>query len=140
MASEFLSHAPHDQIPLRELTLISNSAAQPTAVAKIGMETTSKTQRILIAEDNPTNQHLIKMILQGLGYTFDIVENGLLALEKIQQHTYALVLMDIHMPEMDGITTTKHIRALGGDFATLPIVAVTASILPEEQLKFIEAG
>ena len=96
--------------------------------------------RILIAEDNPTNQHLIKMTLQPMHCTVDIVENGLEALEKVQQQSYALVLMDIHMPEMDGIESTKRIRALGGDFANLPIIAVTASIMPEEQQKFIEAG
>ncbi|MBX3082891.1 MAG: response regulator [Anaerolineae bacterium] len=101
---------------------------------------TEPLHRILVAEDNPINQHLMKMTLKRLGYGVDIVENGAQALAKLQEQTYSLILMDIHMPEMDGLEATQRIRMLGGLYATIPIIAVTASILPEEQHEFIKAG
>ena len=62
--------------------------------------------RILLAEDTPTNQKLMQTVLQRLGYQPDLAENGLQVVARLKNHVYDLILMDIQMPEMDGLTAT----------------------------------
>lgn len=83
---------------------------------------------VLVAEDNPLNQLVIKAMLENLGIRYVIVCNGKEALEATQSETFNLVLMDSHMPVMDGITATKMIRKEFSP-AKLPIIAVTADVL-----------
>lgn len=92
---------------------------------------------ILVAEDNPANQIIIKRMVQFLEAKVDLVKNGLEALEAIQAKPYDLILMDINMPEMDGITATQKIRA---DGYTLPIIALTAAVIEEERRACFDAG
>jgi signal transduction histidine kinase/ActR/RegA family two-component response regulator len=97
---------------------------------------------ILIVEDNALNQHLLVKILEKQGYNYQVAENGLEALKKIQEKTFDLVLMDIRMPEMDGIEATHHLRT-DEAFMTdkfIPIIAVTAHDDAEEKQKCFDVG
>ena len=80
------------------------------------------------------------MILSKLGYGVDVVGDGKAALEALNHHSYDLILMDFHMPEMDGLEATKAIRAHGGAWSKIPIIALTASALVGERDKCIAAG
>ena len=96
--------------------------------------------RILAAEDNPTNQFVLKAILGQKGLEATFVDNGKLALEAVQASDFDVILMDLHMPEMDGITATQAIRALQGPKGAIPVVAVTAEAMPEQVRKCLAAG
>jgi PAS domain S-box-containing protein len=96
--------------------------------------------RILAAEDNATNQFVLKAILGQKGLEAEFVENGRLALEAVQTGDFDVILMDLHMPEMDGLSATQAIRALGGPKSTIPIIAVTAEAMPEQVRKCLAAG
>lgn len=96
---------------------------------------------VLVAEDNPLNQRLIKTQLTKLGYACRVVENGQEALEAFAKGGYSLILMDCQMPVMDGYTTTERIRRLEkAGKGRIPIVAVTANAMPEERKHCFEAG
>jgi CheY-like chemotaxis protein len=96
--------------------------------------------RILVAEDNGVNQILIKAILEQMGHFCDIVSNGIEAVRQVQNAQYDLVLMDIQMPEMDGETATRTIRALPGAVAVIPIVAMTANAMVEDRADYLASG
>ena len=96
--------------------------------------------RILVAEDNRTNQKLILTILQRFGYAADLVETGLRALDYLQEKAYDLILMDIQMPEMDGLETTRLIRERLPAARQPRIIAMTANTTAEEQAKCAAAG
>ncbi|MBP6014181.1 MAG: response regulator [Alphaproteobacteria bacterium] len=83
--------------------------------------------RILVVEDNLTNQFVARSILKVDGIHIDVAANGYEAIEAVARHSYDLVLMDMQMPEMDGLTATRAIRARGGRFADLPIIAFSAN-------------
>lgn len=96
-----------------------------------------RSRHLLVAEDNPVNQEVAKLILQKLGLTCDIVPNGRLAVEMAKSHNYACILMDCWMPEMDGWEATHTLRALGYH---QPIVAMTANAFQAERDACMEAG
>ena len=92
--------------------------------------------RILVAEDNATNQHVALAQLRKLGYEALAVNNGAEAVEKVQGGGYDLVLMDCQMPVMDGIEATHLIRQSTG----IPIVAMTAHAMPGDRDRFLSEG
>lgn len=96
--------------------------------------------RILVAEDNEVNQLVISAMLTQLGHHCDIASDGQQALAKIGAGSYDLVLMDIHMPNLDGIATARRIRALGTGAAGIPIIALTANAMVEDREAYIAAG
>jgi signal transduction histidine kinase/HPt (histidine-containing phosphotransfer) domain-containing protein/BarA-like signal transduction histidine kinase len=98
--------------------------------------------RILVVEDNSTNQEVARAILGKLGWHAEIAANGLEAIKALRQTAYALVLMDCEMPEMDGYEAARLIRERGTGVRDLniPIIAVTANALPESREKCVRAG
>ncbi len=95
---------------------------------------------LLVAEDYAINKAVIINMLQQMGATVECVENGLLILEKLNQHSFDLILMDCHMPEMDGFETTLAVRERKTDDANIPIIAVTADAMKEDQDKCLQVG
>ena len=124
--------------------IIAESKLIEKDVQKIENKTESKENfsgRILVAEDNPNNQLLIKIILQKLGLDVTIVENGQLAVEKYQSENFDLVFLDINMPVMDGLTALKHIRAYEKDIQKYtPIIALTANSINGDRERYIDEG
>lgn len=94
---------------------------------------------ILVAEDNPVNQKVVRHMLRRLGYDVEIVDNGRSAVEAVAERTYQLVLMDLQMPEMDGIEATRRIREHMTD-SELPIIALTANARPQDREACTTAG
>jgi two-component system CheB/CheR fusion protein len=82
--------------------------------------------KILVAEDVPLNQLLIKIILEEFGFQCDIAENGKVAIQKLKENSYDIILMDILMPEMNGIEATDYIRNTMN--SQIPIIALTADV------------
>ncbi|MBK9166461.1 MAG: response regulator [Bryobacterales bacterium] len=96
--------------------------------------------RILVAEDHPVNQTVIRALLQKLGCDVEIAANGLEAVGKCAGSAFDLIFMDHHMPELDGITATSRIRAAETNGSRIPIVAMTAAASEEERLACLAAG
>jgi CheY-like chemotaxis protein len=96
--------------------------------------------RILLAEDNPTNQKLALRLLERLGYRADVSANGLEALETLRQQSYDVVLMDVQMPEMDGLEASRCIRQEWPDEQRPQIIAMTANAMQGDREMCLEAG
>ncbi|MDO6445912.1 response regulator [Colwellia sp. 1_MG-2023] len=94
---------------------------------------------ILLVEDNELNQQVVLGFLEETHANIDVAENGKIALEKLAEKTYDIVLMDLQMPVMDGITATLEIRSQI-EFADLPIIAMTAHAMQEELQKCLDVG
>ena len=97
-------------------------------------------RRVLLAEDVEMNQLLAVALLERAGHVVTVVGNGAEAVEAVQRQEYDIVLMDVQMPVKDGIEATTDIRALGGHYATLPIIAVTANVMRDDIARFRAAG
>jgi CheY-like chemotaxis protein len=94
---------------------------------------------ILVAEDNPINQEVARAMLTRRGHTVDVVENGRLAVDAASRTQYDVILMDIQMPELDGLDATKAIRARSPNSGTR-IIALTANVLPGERERCLASG
>jgi PAS domain S-box-containing protein len=98
------------------------------------------TARILLAEDNEVNQRLTLRMLERSGYQADVVPNGLRAVAEVLTGRYDLVLMDIHMPEMDGFNATREIRRREGGDRHTPVIAITARAMAGDRERCLAAG
>jgi PAS domain S-box-containing protein len=96
--------------------------------------------RALLVEDNDMNQQVASELLGNSGVQVVVAENGEIAIQKVQEHSYDIVFMDIQMPVMDGLTATQHIRALGKNFDALPIIGMTANAMIGDREKSLKAG
>jgi PAS domain S-box-containing protein len=112
-----------------------NNNSEPTRTGELHAK-----GRVLVAEDNPANQMIIQALLERLGLSVDVVANGLEAVDAARNRPYDLVLMDIGMPEMNGVDATRAIRALNGPRARVPIVAVTAHVMRGERESLLKQG
>jgi PAS domain S-box-containing protein len=95
---------------------------------------------VLVADDNKINQQIVSKALELENINVDIAGNGEEALSFFSKNRYDLVLMDVHMPLIDGLEATRIIRAMDGELGQVPIIALTASILPDETQRYLEAG
>jgi PAS domain S-box-containing protein len=110
---------------------------QPQFDAKLGVE---HPLRILLAEDSVVNQKVALRVLDKLGYRVDLAANGLEVLEAVNRQPYDVVLMDIHMPEMDGEEATRHLHADFGPAERPTIVALTANALTGDRERYLAMG
>lgn len=122
------------------LPLIASEMTAAQALPQVEEAGEQRALTILVAEDNAANQMLIRAILKKLGHEVTIAPNGVEALALVQQADYDLVLMDMQMPEMDGLEATQHIRALGHRYSDLPIIALTANALEGDRDRVMDAG
>jgi diguanylate cyclase (GGDEF)-like protein len=117
-----------------------SAAAHQTLLTAAPPEPTARAARVLIVEDNRANQAVAVGMLDRLGCVADCVPGGVEALERLEEHSYDLVLMDCQMPGMDGYEATRCIRRKGGRFSTLPIIAMTANVGEGERETCLAAG
>ena len=96
-------------------------------------------RRILIVDDEPLNLEVAKFLLDDIGLTVDTAEDGLHALGKVRETAYAAILMDMQMPNLDGVKATRQIRELPG-YRETPILAMTANAFAEDRAHCLEAG
>ena len=100
----------------------------------------SVARSILVVEDIELNQEVAVAMLERAGHHVDVAANGVEAIESVKAKRYDVILMDIQMPRMDGVTATKKIRAMANNIGAVPILAMTANVLPDEVERFIAAG
>ena len=140
---------PVNQAQLHDclMTALSNAASgQVPRAGLITRHTLSEAQRrpfrILLAEDNPINQRIVLKILEKLGYPADAVANGKEAIQALEARPYDLVFMDVEMPEMDGLTATRRIRAgqTQAPDPNLPIIAMTGHTEASDRDRCLDAG
>jgi signal transduction histidine kinase/CheY-like chemotaxis protein len=116
-------------------------AAEPEAVAaKIDLGA-APVFRVLLVDDDPINRLAVGSLLRQQGYPVVEAENGRIALERMQEQRFDVVLMDVHMPEMDGVEATRQIRASAdAQIAATAIIGLTASVMSNEQQSYLDAG
>ncbi len=98
--------------------------------------------QVLLAEDHPTNQRVVRLILEAVGVELTVVDNGALALEAFARQRFDLVLMDMQMPEMDGLTATAQLRSMERETGAVrtPVIMLTANALDEHVQSSLAAG
>jgi len=104
------------------------------------IETEVRPLRILLAEDNEINRLVVGAMLSSLGHSYETVENGAEAIRRLRSESFDLVLMDIHMPEIDGATASQWIRSSEFDQRNIPIIALTADALDGHRERYLAAG
>jgi CheY-like chemotaxis protein len=125
--------------------LANDEAAKPAAPAAVkpqmdpGMADRHPL-RILLAEDNVVNQKLALRLLQQMGYRADLASNGLEAVESVERQTYDVVLMDVQMPELDGLDATRRICARMAEGKRPRIIAMTANAMQGDREMCLAAG
>jgi len=120
------------------LTVPRSEVARSAPVAEPVARTAPR--RILIAEDNATNRLVATRMLERMGHSVEAVENGREAVDAVRRGGFDLVLMDVMMPEMDGLAATEAIRRLPGEGARIPIIGLTANAMAADQERCLAAG
>jgi len=111
-----------------------------TSASRESRQILQRRGRILLAEDNPVNVDLARMILEGAGHVVDVANDGAHAIEVWGRERYDVVLMDVQMPVVDGLAATREIRLMGQEGARVPIIAMTANAMREDKQRCFEAG
>jgi PAS domain S-box-containing protein len=115
-----------------------SSPGTATSSAEDRLRASHAGARILLAEDNPINQEVAVALLQGVGLVVDTVMDGRAAVELARSKPYALILMDMQMPGMDGLDATRHLRRAG--LSDTPIIAMTANAFGDDRITCLDAG
>ncbi|MEO6379995.1 MAG: response regulator, partial [Caulobacteraceae bacterium] len=116
------------------------TAAAPAAVTDAFSEAPLAGLSILIVDDNPTNQLIARVTIEAMGGQASTVSDGLAAIEALGREAYDLVLMDVNMPGLDGLETTRRLRALPNTTSLVPIVALTADGSMRQRQACLAAG
>ncbi len=115
------------------------SVADPPA-PRSGQPATNRRLNVLVAEDNEINQKVIAASLEAMNHDFTIAPNGREAIELLGSARFDVVLMDLHMPEMDGLAATRAIRTRTDQLSTIPIIGLTASAMDKDRESCLAAG
>jgi two-component system sensor histidine kinase/response regulator len=136
--------------PLRQTAILDtlsclisgDSAARQRGAARSALRALPRfpSARLLVVEDNPVNQRVAVALLQRLGCHVDVAGNGLEALDALGRVSYDMVLMDVQMPEMNGVEATRAIRSRESSGRRLPIVAMTANVHDADRARYLDAG
>ncbi|MDG6243189.1 MAG: PAS domain S-box protein [Methanolobus sp.] len=143
----FITKPVNHAVLLEKLSCLSNTKmdtvnSETSVLQDDSFERINKGLRILLAEDNIVNQKVAQSMLKKIGHKVDTVANGKEAIKALEIIPYDLVLMDVQMPEMDGIEATKNIRRDASSVlnSDIPIIAMTAYAMKGDRERFIEAG
>ncbi len=136
------------EVLARAVSRTKHASCPPTAPSKLDPTLAARLpMRVLVCDDNIVNQKVAVRLVQQMGYRADVAANGLLALAALDRHPYDLILMDVMMPEMDGLEATRVIRERQRDRTNFPnyksptiIVAMTASAMQGDREKCLAAG
>ncbi len=134
---------PNLQTQVESLQSVSEDVGEQEAPSEKKLDAFSALKgHVLVVEDNKLNQMLIKIYLDKFGLSFECVDNGYVALSEVEQNKYDLILMDIMMPVLDGVVTTKQLHKFWQeqDLKEIPIIAFSASASPENVKQYKEAG
>ncbi len=135
-----VSHeSPTDATALRSLSR-AVAAAEESQTAPVSNHPTRPAPRVLVVEDHPVNSKFVGVLLSRMGCETVFCENGQQALDKVQAEMFDLILMDINMPVMDGLTATRAIRALPDAISRVPIIMLTADVMSEARERTLAAG
>ncbi|WP_339915472.1 ATP-binding protein [uncultured Brevundimonas sp.] len=134
--SIFFAYLPLSRISDVPLEVIRNEPARPVP------DTNDQPLKILLADDHEVNRRVVSMILASLSIDLTVVENGALAVEATAKNRFDIILMDVQMPVLDGLSATRKIRELelAGERPRTPIISLTANAMPDDVARSLEAG
>ena len=115
-------------------------AESGSAETRMRSPASAVSRRLLVAEDTPVNQLIIRGFLEREGHEVTVVSDGYEAIEALRKARFDAVLMDVQMPRLDGVSATRAIRSLGGAMAQVPIIALTANAMAGDRERFLETG
>lgn len=118
----------------------SDAIAAPASELVASPNDTDGSIRILLAEDNAINALLTRTLLEADGYYVEVVEDGSLAVDAVRANSYDMILMDMRMPNMDGLEATRKIRSLSNEAKATPIIALTANAFDDDRNACFDAG
>lgn len=121
------------RLPVAEAKIVAGDEASPPPPAE-------RSARILLVEDNDVNRRLISQLVTGLGFDVELAGGGRSALEAAQTRPFDAILMDIQMPDMDGLEATRQIRDRAGPNQATPIIALTGNVFEEDRQSAMAAG
>lgn len=135
-----VGHGSEFTVTVRLPAITAPASAETSEAAED--ESAMRSLSILVAEDSPTNQRLIRRVLERLGHTATVVENGAQALDRLASETFDLVLMDLQMPMMDGLAAVSQLRRReqANNCRPLPVIALTANALAGDRERCLAAG
>jgi signal transduction histidine kinase/CheY-like chemotaxis protein len=127
-------------LPLARETAPQVDLAEAAAVLRARLAALGRPMRVLLAEDNPTNQFVVTRLLRGFAIPVDLANDGIEAVQAAAGTAYDMICMDMRMPDMDGLEATRAIRRGTGPSRLTPIVAMTANAFPEDMAACRTAG